>query len=64
MQLLARLLPVAVLGQETTGPQKLARKVREIFGAELVADPRFRTTVTNALARIIAKGAKAAVAEV
>jgi len=39
-------------------------EVREIFGTELVADPRFRTTVTNALARIIAKGAKAAVAEV
>ncbi len=37
--------------------------VREIFGAELAADPRFRDAVTNALARIIAKGAKAAVAD-
>ena len=38
--------------------------VREIFAAELAADPRFRAAVTDALARIIAKGAKAAVAEV
>jgi fructuronate reductase len=38
--------------------------VREIFSAELAADPRFRTAVTNALSRIIAKGAKAAVANV
>ena len=38
-------------------------EVREIFGTELVADPRFRTMVTNALARIIAKGAKGAVAQ-
>ena len=38
-------------------------EVREIFTAELAADPRFRTAVTDALARIIAKGAKAAVAE-
>ena len=37
--------------------------VREIFGVELAADPRFRTAVTSALARIIAKGAKGAVAE-
>jgi len=37
-------------------------EVREIFG-ELAADPRFLTAVTNALARIIAKGAKAAVAD-
>jgi fructuronate reductase len=36
--------------------------VREIFGAELAADPRFRTAATEALSRIIAKGAKAAVA--
>ena len=36
-------------------------EVREIFTAELAADPRFRTAVTDALARIIAKGAKAAV---
>ena len=37
--------------------------VREIFGAELAADPRFRLAVTSALARVIEKGAKAAVAE-
>jgi fructuronate reductase len=37
--------------------------VREIFGAELAADPRFRTAVTDALSRIIARGAKAAVAK-
>src|SRR3954468_15464192 len=37
--------------------------VREIFGAELAADTRFRTSVTDTLARIIAKGAKEAVAE-
>ncbi len=37
--------------------------VREIFGAELAADPRFRAAVTTALSRIIAKGAKAAVAQ-
>jgi fructuronate reductase len=37
--------------------------VREIFTAELAADPRFRAAVTDALARIIAKGAKATVAE-
>ena len=35
--------------------------VREIFG-DLGADPRFRDAVTQALARIIAQGAKAAVA--
>jgi fructuronate reductase len=38
-------------------------KVREIFAPELAADMRFRTAVTGALSRIIAKGAKAAVAE-
>ncbi len=38
--------------------------VREIFSPELAADPRFRTAVTDALSRIIAKGAKAAVAEI
>jgi fructuronate reductase len=38
--------------------------VREIFGPELAGDPRFRAAVTNALSRIIAKGAKAAVAEI
>jgi len=37
--------------------------VREIFAAELADDPRFRTAVTAALARIIEKGAKQAVAE-
>jgi fructuronate reductase len=37
--------------------------VREIFGSDLAADPRFRSAVINALARIITKGAKAAVAE-
>ncbi len=37
--------------------------VREIFSPELATDPRFRTAVIDALARIIAKGAKAAVAE-
>ncbi|MEA2877919.1 MAG: fructuronate reductase [Hyphomicrobiales bacterium] len=37
--------------------------VREIFGAELANDPRFHDAVTSALARIIARGAKAAVAE-
>jgi mannitol-1-phosphate/altronate dehydrogenase len=37
--------------------------VREIFSPELAADPRFRTAVTNALGRIIATGAKAAVAQ-
>jgi fructuronate reductase len=36
--------------------------VREIFG-ELAADARFRSAVEPALMRIIAKGAKAAVAE-
>jgi fructuronate reductase len=38
--------------------------LREIFGAELAGDPRFRGAVTDALARIIARGAKAAVAEI
>jgi len=37
--------------------------VREIFSAELADDPRFRVAVTDALARIIQKGAKQAVAE-
>ena len=36
--------------------------VREIFAADLAADSRFRTAVMSALARIIAKGARAAVA--
>jgi fructuronate reductase len=38
-------------------------EVREIFSAALAADPRFRGAVTSALARIIAKGAKVAVAQ-
>jgi fructuronate reductase len=37
--------------------------VREIFAAELAVDPRFRSAVTDTLARIIANGAKAAVAD-
>jgi len=37
--------------------------VREIFAPDLTADPRFRSAVTGALGRIIAKGAKQAVAE-
>ncbi len=37
--------------------------MREVFSAELAADPRFRAAVTTALARIIAKGAKVAVAQ-
>src|SRR5947209_5955635 len=38
-------------------------EIREVFVAELAADTRFRTSVTDTLARIIAKGAKEAVAE-
>jgi len=38
--------------------------VREIFTPELAADPRFRAAAINTLSRIIAKGAKGAVAEV
>jgi len=37
--------------------------VREIFG-DLGADPRFRDAVTKALGRIMAKGARAAVADI
>jgi len=37
--------------------------VREIFAPELAADPRFRAAVTKALSRMIARGAKTAVAE-
>jgi fructuronate reductase len=37
--------------------------VREIFSPDLAADPRFRAAVTDALSRIIARGAKAAVAQ-
>lgn len=36
--------------------------VQEVFGAELAHDPRFRAAVTSALALIIARGARAAVA--
>lgn len=49
----------AGLNAERLAPALL--DVREIFG-DLPADPRFRTAVTEGLARIIAKGAKAAVA--
>lgn len=48
-------------------PDRLAAgflAMREIFSAELANDPRFRAAVASALARIIAKGAKAAVAEI
>jgi fructuronate reductase len=38
--------------------------VREIFEPALAADPRLRSAVTDALTRIIARGAKAAVAEI
>ena len=50
----------AGLNAERLAPALL--DVREIFSAELAADPRFRTAVTDALASIIAKGANAAVA--
>ena len=49
----------AGLAAERLAPALLA--VREIFG-DLADDPRFRAAVQTALARIIAKGAKAAVA--
>ena len=51
----------AGLNAERLAPALL--EVREIFSAELAADPRFRAAVTDALARVIARGAKAAVAE-
>jgi fructuronate reductase len=51
----------AGLSAERLAPALL--DVREVFAADLAADPRFRSAVTDALARIIAKGAKAAVAE-
>jgi fructuronate reductase len=50
----------AGLNAERLAPALL--EVREIFGTELAADERFRAAVTDALARIIAKGAKSAVA--
>jgi fructuronate reductase len=49
------------LSAERLAPALL--EVREIFGAELAADRRFRDAVTDALARIIARGAKAAVGD-
>ena len=51
----------AGLSAERLAPALL--EVREIFGTDLAADLRFRSAVTDALARIIAKGAKVAVAE-
>jgi fructuronate reductase len=51
----------AGLDAERLAPALL--EVREIFGAELASDPRFRAAVTAALARIIAQGAKAAVSD-
>ncbi len=51
----------AGLNAERLAPALL--EVREIFNAELAADERFRAAVTGALASVIAKGAKAAVAE-
>jgi len=51
----------AGLNAERLAPALL--EIREIFG-DLAADPRFRAAVSNALAHIIAKGAKAVVAEV
>ncbi|HKS62236.1 MAG TPA: mannitol dehydrogenase family protein, partial [Xanthobacteraceae bacterium] len=55
----------AVADQAGLSAERLAPAlldVREIFG-ELSVDPRFRASVTTTLARIIAKGAKAAVAQ-
>ena len=51
----------AGLAADRLAPALLA--VREIFTAELADDPRFRAAVTQALSRIIRKGAKEAVAE-
>jgi fructuronate reductase len=56
----------AVADQAGLSAERLAPAlldVREIFGAELAADPRFRSAVTEALSRVIAKGAKLAVAD-
>jgi fructuronate reductase len=50
----------AGLSAERLAPALL--RVREIFG-DLADDPRFQSAVQKALARIIAKGAKAAVAD-
>jgi fructuronate reductase len=52
----------AGLSAERLAPALL--DVREIFSADLAADPRFRAAVTDALAALIARGAKAAVAEI
>ena len=55
----------AVADQAGLDAERLAPALldmREIFSADLAADLRFRGAVTDALARIIAKGAKAAVA--
>jgi fructuronate reductase len=51
----------AGLDAERLAPALL--EVREIFTAELAGDVRFRTAVTAALGRIIAKGAKVAVSD-
>lgn len=37
-------------------------EVREVFGDDLAADPRFRAAVTDALSRVIERGARGAVA--
>ena len=37
--------------------------VREVFGADLAADPRFLAPVTSALASLIAKGARRTAAD-
>ena len=58
---LRQIADAAGLVADRLAPALLA--VREIFAAELADDPRFRGAVTGALARIIAKGAKQAVAE-
>ncbi len=57
----------AIADQAGFNAQRLAPAlldVREIFAADLAADPRFRDAVTEALGALIARGAKAAVAEV
>ena len=51
----------AGLSAERLAPALL--DVREIFSADLAADIRFRSAVTDALARIMTKGAKMAVAD-
>jgi fructuronate reductase len=62
--LAARLRAIAdQAGQKAERLAPALLDMRDIFG-ELGADPRFRNAVTNALGRIMALGAKAAVAEV